>query len=274
MVRVSAAIMAHPRRQRFVPGLLADLNADVPVIWDRDNNRWDTGRRAMLAYDPTATHHVVIQDDAIVPADLLAGLEQALRYVPKDLPVGLYIGKITPQRNIVQRHVMRAGEHTRWIIMNKLYWGVGVVMPTSVIEEMVKWCDHLKAANYDVRISSWCRHREKPVYYPWPSLVDHRNSPSLVAGRTSAGRHAHRFIGVSRSVLDVDWDGSVLDTFRGGSYRVVGACAIASVVSATGHQRQIFFRRQILPPDVPKHDIVHLLSVGLIEPIPESPAKV
>jgi hypothetical protein len=68
-VTLSVAIMAHPKRAALVDGILARLDRDdVPVIWDEQGSRWDTGRRAMLAYDPSCTHHVVIQDDIIPPA--------------------------------------------------------------------------------------------------------------------------------------------------------------------------------------------------------------
>jgi hypothetical protein len=37
----------------------------------------------------------------------------------------------------------------------------------------------------------------------WPSLVDHRDVPSLVGH--GGGRYAHKFIGENASALDIDW---------------------------------------------------------------------
>lgn len=210
--RLSAVIMAHPTRKAFVSELQAKLDGDVPVVWDEKNDRWDTGRRSMLAYDPEASHHLVLQDDAVIPHDLLAGLEKAITHTPEAAPLCLYIGKVRPDRAAVQRLVRRADrvKNTSWIVMSHLHWGVGIVMPTRLIDRMVRWGDtRSDITNYDKRIGRWCQLRRIPVYYPWPSLVDHRNSPSLVPGRNPKGLHrrAHAFIGAGASALDADFSG-------------------------------------------------------------------
>ena len=71
--------MAHPRRADMVAQLQAELDRPVKVVWDEVNDRHDTGIRAIEAFDPSASHHLVIQDDCVVPSDLLAGIERALR---------------------------------------------------------------------------------------------------------------------------------------------------------------------------------------------------
>ena len=86
---LSVAVMAHPKRADLIPALCDSIDADVPVVWDERNDRWDTGRRALLAFDPAATHHLVVQDDALVCRDLVAGLQRALPHVPREAPVGL-----------------------------------------------------------------------------------------------------------------------------------------------------------------------------------------
>jgi hypothetical protein len=76
---------------------------------------------------------------------------------------------------------------------------------------MVVWCDRrTDVANYDKRISRWCQSLGLTVYYPWPSLVDHRESPSLVPGRVGKGRRAHLFVGAEASALDQRYDGKVV----------------------------------------------------------------
>lgn len=213
--RVSVTVMAHPDRERFIPELLRRLDRPAEVIWDRYGDRWDTGRRAMLAYDREATHHLVIQDDALVCNDLVAGVERALEHVPAKAgvptPLCLYAGRIRPFRTYVERLVDRARESTSWLTMAQLHWGVGIVLPTSLIEDCIAWGDgRSDIANYDKRISRYLDSQRITVWYPWPSLVDHRTSPSLVPGRTSRGRYAHRFLGADQSALDVDWTGRVV----------------------------------------------------------------
>lgn len=210
-VSVSTVVMAHPRRDAMVEELLGWLDRPAEVVWDAgDNNRWNTGRRAWLAIDRTASHGLVIQDDAIPCRDLVAGVERALPHVPDDSPLCLYCGRARPYRELVQRLTSLAGDAS-WLTMAQCHWGPGIVLPTKWIDDMVTWCDQrTDVANYDRRISRWIQHRGLTVWYPWPSLVDHRISPSLVPGRTAAGRHAHRFLGADRSALDRDWAGRVV----------------------------------------------------------------
>ena len=85
-------------------------------------------------------------------------------------------------------------------------WGVGIVMPVEFIEPMVAWCDRLTIPNYDMRQSHWLRAHGIKVWYPYPSLVDHRDSPSLIEGRNGR-RRALRFVGADRSALEQRWDG-------------------------------------------------------------------
>lgn len=214
-VALSAVIMAHPRRRVFVDELRARLDRPVEVVWDRRDDRWDTGRRAMLAYDRGATHHLVLQDDAVICRDLLAGVERALAAVPAPpgtpTPLCLYAGRVRPFRVAVQRLVDTAGPGTSWLTMAQMHWGVGIVVPTQTITEMVGWCDQrTDIDNYDKRISRWLQHQRITVWYPWPSLVDHRDSPSLVAGRGSRGRRAHHFAGADTCALHLDFSGGVV----------------------------------------------------------------
>lgn len=206
---ISVAVMAHPKRQHFVPELVAAIDHPVNVVWDEKNDRWDTGRRALLAFDPAVTHHLVVQDDAIVCRDLVAGLERALSHVPREAPVGLYVGRVRPWRARVQRLVSSA-QDASWVTINRLLWGVGVVVPTDQITEMVAFCDRRRdEANYDLRVAKWFMYRGVRTWYTWPSLVEHRDGPSLVPGRIG-GRHAHRFLGEDCSALDIDWSGPVV----------------------------------------------------------------
>lgn len=213
-INCSVAIMAHPKREEFIPELEKKLDKEPTIVWDKGNDRWDTGRRSMLAYDPKATHHLVVQDDALICQDLVSGVEKALSHLPdpQNSPMCLYIGRVRPQRRPIANLVARAKRHkASFIKLTQMHWGVGIVMPTRYINEMVTWADRrADIKNYDLRIGRWLQHKQIPVYYPWPSLVDHRDSPSLVPGRTGRGRRAHVFIGTTNSALDHDWSGTIL----------------------------------------------------------------
>jgi hypothetical protein len=198
--------MAHPKRKRFVDELVPRLDAEPEVVWDRRGDRWETGRRSLLAFDRSATHHLVVQDDALVSRDLVAGTAQAVADVG-ERPVCLYVGVGRPYRAQVQQaHLAAKENNAAWMVMPGPWWGVAIVVPTSHIPDLVKWCDQRPdVPNYDKRISRWYQQQNISCWYSMPSLVDHRRvdeNPSLVAGRTG-DRYAHWFIGEDASALDV-----------------------------------------------------------------------
>lgn len=209
---VSVAIMAHPKRRKFVAELLPRLDQPATeVVWDTHDDRWDTGRRALLAFRPAAEFHLVIQDDAIPCRDLVAGAERAMA-AAGERPVGLYVGRVRPmnRQHIVGPAIDRAVKRgATWIAMEGPTWGVAIAVPTSHIPEIVKWGDrHTDIPNYDTRIARYYRSQGIDCWYTVPSLVDHRpvkDNPSLLSGRTG-NRRAHYFIGKDRSALEVEWD--------------------------------------------------------------------
>jgi hypothetical protein len=210
---LSVAVMAHKSRERWVPDLVKSIGGDVRVVWDRFNDRHDTGARALVAYDPDATHHMVVQDDALVAKDLVEGVKNALRAVPAPNPVGLYVGRAKPRADEIRTLMARATETNASFMVHKgPWWGVGIVVPTAAIRPLVETYDQMKnVPNYDRRVARYFEAKGLYCYYTVPSLVDHRidDNPSLVPGRGSQGRHAHNFIG-PRSALEVDWSGPIV----------------------------------------------------------------
>lgn len=207
---LSVAIMAHHKRDHLIPYLHERLGP-VRVIWDQKNDRWDTGRRAMLAFDPNATHHIVVQDDAVLPLDFIQGVERAIQFIPTN-PISFYTGKTRPNHIFVEHMVKKAQrEGTSWIAMNGPWWGPAVAIPTKMIPEMIAYCDKnlVHIANYDRRMSRYFLRQNIECYYSVPSLVSHRvgpENPSLVWGRGSGpARTAFSFIGEDKSALDVGW---------------------------------------------------------------------
>lgn len=207
---LSIAVMAHPKRKSYIPTLRAKIGRPAQVVWDQINDRWDTGRRSLLAYDSAKSHHMVIQDDAVTCRNLPAGVEKALRYLPQDALMGLYLGHTRSWRPVWKRAQAQHPD-MRWVVMEELMWGVGVVVPTHLIDEIVEIGDRFpEIANYDSRISAACMILGIPVWYPWPSLVSHRLGPSLVEGRGGRGRTAYRFIGEGASAPQMNWEGTAV----------------------------------------------------------------
>jgi hypothetical protein len=206
---LSTVIMAHRLRETFVDELLLDVPQVAEVIWDQRDNRWDTGSRAMLAgLDHGCDYHMVIQDDAVVCRDLVPGVRHMLDRLSErtepPTPLCLYLGH-------KYRETDQFGENVSWV-RTTLGSGVAVVMPTEFIAEAVAFGNlRTHIDNYDVRLSGWLCHRGIDVWHSWPSLVDHRNSPSLVPKRGMRSRYARNFIGKEVSALDFDPTGSVAE---------------------------------------------------------------
>ncbi len=220
MITLSVAIMAHPKREAQVEHVLEMLGEDAPVIWDQINDRWDTGRRSMLAYNPECSHHLVIQDDTLLCRDLIAGVKKALEHVPDNAPLCLYMGRRRARDHFVVKAAARAeGLGASFVTMSTLNWGPGIAVPTHLIPGMIAYCDPLDdIPNYDRRLSRyWQLEAKTRVWYTWPSLLDHADGPSLVKGRLGAGRDnerrcriAHHFLGEDHSALECDWTGPVI----------------------------------------------------------------
>ena len=209
---LSVAIMAHRKRADWVP-LLEEQVPQAQVVWDTKSDRWDTGARSLLAYDPDAEWHMVIQDDSLLPPDFYEGVRRMLKFVEPERPVGLYYGRVRPRSLDTENLVRRAQrENASFIVHNGPWWGVGIVLPTKHIRDIVMWGDaHPGIPNYDRRISRWYSEKQIPCYYTVPSLIEHRteNNPSLVPGRTGQNRRAWQFVG-PQSALDVDWSRPVI----------------------------------------------------------------
>lgn len=203
---ISIAVMAHKKRRRFVTELTQQL--DCEVVWDHNNNRRETGRRAWQAHDPSASHHLVIQDDAVPCEDLHKGLEELVKHTGNQ-PISLFYCRTGPRFlpiDLIGR-LASQGAYSG-IDLEVLYSGVAVMVPTDQIGDMLRFRSRHTA--YDIPIWRYYQARGLTFRYTWPSLVDHREmseSQSLL-GKDHPGRVAYNF---AHSALDVDWSLPVLD---------------------------------------------------------------
>ena len=201
---VAGVVMAHNKRQAFVEELIQRV--DLPVVWDKVNDRHETGLRCLQAgLDSDATHFCVIQDDALVCDDLLDGLAKATE-VSGDRVVGLYAGHTNSQIRRQMRLAQTSG--ASWVPRPKgmTLWGVGIVIPTVHLPALIGHYRKSLEQNYDRRIERWADAAKVECWFTAPSLVDHRTgaeNPSLVPNRTSLDRRACWFH--DGSALDVDW---------------------------------------------------------------------
>lgn len=212
-MRLSGAIMAHPVRTAHAEALREALDRPVPIVYDENpkpstdpRQRWKVGRECWASYDADADWHIVIQDDAVPCADMLAGLEHALHVIGPEGFVSAFTGWGKPTHHHVRKGIRHAqSKGHAWMPMRSLAWGVAVALPTAAIGDMLEWCsaDERADLNYDKRIGIYVRDVLKwRTWYTIPSLVNHKDLPSLVGhGGDNRGAFQHH----QGSALDIDW---------------------------------------------------------------------
>jgi hypothetical protein len=209
---VSISIMAHESRREFIPYIHEKLGYECPVAWDRYQDRRETGRRAWQLHDPEASHHLVLQDDVLLPRDLPQTLEQLVKIIP-DQPISLFANDKKPWDKFIDKCRRRSFE-VRWLVMPRLNWGPAILLPVKHIAPMLDWmARHVFLPNYDMAIAYYyLAARGLPVWYTMPSLVDHRtDGESLVwTLQSQKGRQARYFLGEGVSGAVLNWQGEVV----------------------------------------------------------------
>ena len=203
--KLSISIMAHPSRKEWVEEIKTKMNEDIHVEWDRKISLWDTARRAWLSFDPTATHHLVLQDDIIPSKNLRATLEKAIQHSGDNI-VCLFIFQEFFKDNQQSKYDMAFNSSKPWLKVNKTILAPAVIMPTKYIEEFVKFGDkqkHLPAD--DTKMSAFCDRKNIGVLLTVPSLIEHKDQKSLV-GVSTKDRTAYKFIGENNSGEFLSWN--------------------------------------------------------------------
>ena len=189
--------MAHPSRQKYFNYLTEKLG-DVPFAIDYESKgEWENCKAAWRLHDPTAEWHVVIQDDAIICNDFYKRAEEVIVKAKEilqadDYVCNFYYGK----RMSALKEASDALKKGYWI-NGYPKWGVAICMQTKFIEEMIAMGDllgHLGLGTKDdARIAKFIGSKKMMVYFPMPSIVNHRHGKSLV-GDPGEGRSAYKFI--------------------------------------------------------------------------------
>jgi len=202
-MRISAAIMASPERKEHAEALYHKLKVmrftSLVLIYDDGNGEWATGEAALRHFDGSATHHIVLQDDAVIGKHFYANVVKALTALPTQSLLSLYLGKSRPYADKVKMAFNIATiTGSSFISTPALLWGVGFVIPVKDILSMLEYTKQYRSSLYDTRIGLYYRDMGQPVYYSTTSLVDHNDSlPSLMQHDkpNTEPRVAHNFAG-------------------------------------------------------------------------------
>jgi hypothetical protein len=179
--------MAHPSRSQYFK-YLKDALGDVPFSIDTGFGIWENCKRAWLLHNPNSEYHIVLQDDAIISETFSKMIIPVLIEMKRLGQAGsLFFGNRSTMRDIALN-----GLSAGFVSLEKLHWGLAVCLPVELIKPMIEFGDKMNIKQDDTRISRFLESRKIKVYYPIPSLIDHRVSDSLV-GDNGVNRKAFNF---------------------------------------------------------------------------------
>jgi len=187
-MKISISIMAHPSRAEMVEYIKERLG-NIPVSFDKGQGIWENCKAAWRLHDPKAEWHIVVQDDAIICNDFIKKAIEVLEIAEKKgCAASLFFGK-----RLLLKETAKQGMKTGFIIRKMLHWGLAICLPVRLIEEMIAFGDKMNIQQDDARISYFLQSKKIPIYYPMPSLVDHRIGKSLV-NDPGENRTAYKYI--------------------------------------------------------------------------------
>lgn len=181
-VRLSVTVMAHPRRGARAEELAAAVGAQI--VWDQRHDEWDTGSRALADHGAHSTHHLVLQDDAVLTRGFYEHAVAAITQHP-DAPISFYLGRRRPpnyQRRVMAATLLADELGAAWISCQDMLHGVAIALPVPHIAPLLHWAEGRREP-YDERIGKWYREQRRRVLYTWPSLVDHEDGEPLITRR-------------------------------------------------------------------------------------------
>lgn len=193
-MRLSIAVMTHPRRARAAEQLadrFREQAAQVVLDPEPDGppSALRAARRAWAAADPKATHHLVLQDDALPVAGFLERLASLVAAEPEAaLSLHTEWGSMTS-------HAIRLAAmlgHTLAPVVDDYIPCVGLALPVEAalgFEEYARTKVGEDAPD-DVAMLDYLAHRSTQALIPVANLVDHDEALSLVGNNKFGPRPA------------------------------------------------------------------------------------
>ncbi|MGP3931714.1 NAD-dependent epimerase/dehydratase family protein [Nonomuraea sp. KM88] len=178
-VRLTGAVMAHPRRREAAARLAGDV---LDVVTDPDPAGTPSAfRTSLLAWSSIpehATHHVLLHDDMALSDRFFERAERAARAMPG---AALALFAFWNSRNGAAVR-MGALAGARWVRGAGEYTPVAaLLLPRHVAAGYVEWAgDRGGTWPDDVLMGRYLRQAGVPVYVAVPSLAEHEDLASLV----------------------------------------------------------------------------------------------
>ncbi len=183
---IHCRIQAHPSRNRLherLLRLLAPLPADLLVHSSDPPDPWANYRKC-LDYRGSASHLLVVQDDAIPAPGFAAAVEKIAERHPDD-PVCLFMGAFPSS---TATRVRRSKPDVRYVPLGPTSFMplVCVLWPVAAARSFLAWsttAPRMTRAD-DGNAARWIRATKQQVWVTTPSIVQHDDGqPSVKGGR-------------------------------------------------------------------------------------------
>jgi len=206
-VRLSITILHHPSRAARLPGLLDAVQEGRWVAGVSTDDSGQPPSLAGLAYNflraavppPGATHHLVLQDDAVPCRDFVRSVGRALQARPQHA-VGLYSARAACRRALEQGQ--------SWAELYGELWGLAILMPAGWWREFLQFNRAAFTSNDrfhdDARVALWLAWQGRSTWCTVPSLLDHAAGESLLKHNSRKSR-ASWALAPHESGLVYDW---------------------------------------------------------------------
>lgn len=180
--RADIGIVGHIDRLTQANKLADDVDAAFLSIDDGtlkcEGNHVAVWRHLASASTPWS---VVLEDDALPVTDFRNQLVGVLKAAPTPI-VSLYLGRTRPpawQPWVQQATINADRQDVCFIPAKRLLHAVGIAMHTRLIGAMVRAVQDI-GLPMDEAIHVWAQREGYPVTYCWPSIVDHRDGPTVI----------------------------------------------------------------------------------------------
>lgn len=194
MTTCAIGVVAYETRRAMAEQLVADVQAEVINV---DGGTLKCGGNHRHVWSKLAElggreWSLCLEDDARPVDGFLEQLDQALTVAPSGV-VSLYLGRLRPKQ--FQGQIQAATEKADandacWIVGPRLYQAVGVAIRTELVEGMVEFTARKTYFQIDDAIALWAMRNQHFVAHTWPSLVEHRDVPSVEHRKREPGRVA------------------------------------------------------------------------------------
>lgn len=223
---LSGSVLTHPARGDAASGVLAQAPPGaLAVVTDPLPSGPPTVLRTALAaweaIPPSATHHLIVQDDMILSATLFERARLAIEAIPQ---AALVLFSLWDSRNGA---AVRLGalSGARWVAaVNEHAQCAALILPRGVAAGYV---DYVRSNAWmwpeDILMSRYLRSHNVPCFIAVPNLAEHSDLPSIAGNSFRGPRRSACFLAADRPGGEdrVHTDLSVVPFFKNGKAQCV-----------------------------------------------------